>query len=141
MPMRELTSAESLELLEGAPVGRIVISVGDLTDIYPVTHTVIDGWVYFRTAPGDKLAGLASNASVLFEADDLSGARAWSVVVRGLARRLEHDDEIDPVIDALRNPFAGGRKDVVVRIVPESVSGRVFEPTSDDGDETVDPTD
>ena len=139
MPIRELTSVESLGLLGGAPVGRIVISVGDLTDIYPVTHTVIDGRVYFRTAPGDKLAGLASNASVLFEADDLSGARAWSVVVRGLARRLEHDDETDPVLDALRNPFAGGRKDVVVRIVPQSVSGRLFEP--DGGDDEVDSTD
>lgn len=141
MPVRELTEAESLELLTGAPVGRIVISVGDLMDIYPVTHTVVDGAVYFRTAPGDKLAGLASNASVLFEADDLSDSRAWSVVVRGLARRLEHDDEVDPVLGRLRNPFARGPKDVLVRIVPKSVSGRVFEPTAEDDVETTEPTD
>jgi nitroimidazol reductase NimA-like FMN-containing flavoprotein (pyridoxamine 5'-phosphate oxidase superfamily) len=142
MPARELTEAESLELLASAPVGRIVTSVGDLTDIYPVTHTVLDGAVYFRTAPGDKLAGLASNAAVLFEADDLTGGRAWSVVVRGLARRLEHDDEIEPVVGRLRDPFARGRRDVIVRIVPNAVSGRLFEPTADDDAvESLEPTD
>ncbi|MET0713603.1 MAG: pyridoxamine 5'-phosphate oxidase family protein [Mycetocola sp.] len=142
MPVRELTEAESLQFLADAPVGRIVIAVGDITDIYPVTHTVVDGAVYFRTAPGDKLAGLASNAAVLFEADDLTGGRAWSVIVRGLARRLEHDDEIAPVLDRLRSPFARGRKDVLVRIVPSGVSGRLFEPTpDDDADEMLEPTD
>jgi nitroimidazol reductase NimA-like FMN-containing flavoprotein (pyridoxamine 5'-phosphate oxidase superfamily) len=132
MPVRELTEAESLDLLAEAPAGRIVIAVGDVTDIFPVTHTVIDGAVYFRTAPGDKLAGLASNAAVLFEADELSDGRAWSVVVRGLARRLEHDDEIEPVVGRLRDPFARGPKGVVVRIVLNAVSGRLFEPTADD---------
>lgn len=142
MPVRELTKAESLELLAGAPVGRVVLSVGDITDLFPVTHTVVDGSVYFRTAPGEKLAGLAANAAVLFEADEISETRAWSVIVRGLARRLEHDDEIEPVLGSLRSPFARGRKDVVVRIVPSSVSGRLFEPTSDDDEaETLEPTD
>lgn len=142
MPMRELTEAESLERLAEAPVGRIVVTVGDITDIYPVTHTVIDGAVYFRTAPGDKLAGLAANAAVLFEADDLSTSRGWSVVVRGLARRLESDDETDPVSDRMRSPFARGAKDVIVRITPSSVSGREFEPTEDDdAPGSPDPTD
>lgn len=142
MPVRELTEVESLEYLTGASVGRVVVSVGDVTDIFPVTHTVIDGAVYFRTAPGEKLAGLAANAAVLFEADELGESRAWSVIVRGLARRLEHDDEIDPVLTSLRNPFARGHKDVIVRIVPSSVSGRLFEPTfDDDADETLEPTD
>ncbi|MET4637921.1 pyridoxamine 5'-phosphate oxidase family protein [Mycetocola sp. 2940] len=142
MPVRELTETESLHYLAGASVGRVVVTVGDVTDIFPVTHTIIDGAVYFRTAPGEKLAGLAANAAVLFEADELEESRAWSVIVRGLARRLEHDDEIEPVLTSLRNPFARGRKDVVVRILPTSVSGRLFEPTAeDDADDTVEPTD
>lgn len=132
MPMRELTEAESLERLADAPVGRIVVTVGDITDIYPVTHTVLDGTVYFRTAPGDKLAGLTANAAVLFEADDLSTSRGWSVIVRGLARRLESDDDTGPVAGRLRDPFARGSKEVIVQITPSSVSGREFEPTEDD---------
>lgn len=132
MPVTELSEAESLELLAAAPVGRIVIAVNDIIDIYPVSHTVLDGAIYFRTAPGDKLAGLAANAAVLFEADELTPTDAWSVVVRGLARRLEHDDEIEPVVGSLRDPFVRGRRDVIVRIVPSSVSGRSIHPVDDD---------
>ena len=132
MPMRELTEAESLERLARAPVGRIVVTVGDITDIYPVTHTILDGNVYFRTAPGDKLAGVAANATVLFEADDLSTSSGWSVIVRGSARRLETDDETDAVADRLRDPFARGSKEVIVRITPSSLSGREFEPAEED---------
>ena len=141
MPMTELSDVESLELLAGASVGRIVISVGDIADIYPVSHTVLDGVIYFRTAPGDKLAGLAANAAVLFEADELTPTDAWSVVVRGLARRLENDDEIDPVIDRLRDPFVRGRRDVIVRIVPSSVSGRSIHPVDTDDTGGTDATD
>lgn len=139
MPITELSDAESLELVAGASVGRIVISVGDITDIYPVSHTVLDGAVYFRTSPGDKLAGLAANASVLFEADELTSTDAWSVVIRGLACRLESDDEIEPVTERLRSPFVRGRKDIIVRITPSSVSGRAMHP--DEGDESPDPAD
>ncbi len=139
MPITELSEAESLELLAGASVGRIVISVSDIVDIYPVSHTVLDGAIYFRTSPGDKLAGLAANAAVVFEADNLSEGDAWSVVVRGLARRLEHDDEIEPVAERLNVPFVRGRKDVIVRIVPSSVSGRQIHPVEEDA--TPDPAD
>jgi uncharacterized protein len=141
MPITELTESEALELLASAPVGRIVIAVDDITDVFPVSHTVIDGAVYFRTSPGEKLAGLTANASVLFEADSLSDTDAWSVVVRGLARTLESDDELEPVLDRLRAPFVRGRKDAVVRIVPASVTGRRFHPVADDDVEPTDATD
>ena len=141
MPITELTETEALELLAGAPVGRIVIAVDDVTDIFPVSHTVIDGAVYFHTSPGEKLAGLTANASVLFEADSLTATDAWSVVVRGLARRLDSDDELEPILSRLRDPFVRGRKDAVVRIVPASVSGRRFHPSADDDVEQTDPTD
>lgn len=141
MPITELTEAESLELLAGCPVGRVVIAVDDITDIFPVSHTVLGGAVYFRTSPGDKLAGLTVNASVLFEADSLTESDAWSVVVRGLARRLDSDEDLEPIQGKLRDPFVRGRKDAVVRIVPASVSGRRFHPDDTDDVEPPDPTD
>ena len=141
MPITELTEDEAMRRLAEAPVGRIVIAVDDITDIFPVSHTVIDGAVYFRTAPGSKLAGLTANASVLFEADSLTPNDAWSVVVRGLARALEHDDDLEPVLGRLRDPFARGQRDVVVRITPSSVTGRNIHPTDEDDDSIVDPSD
>lgn len=141
MPITELSESEALDLLAGSPVGRIVIAVDDITDIFPVSHTVIDGAIYFRTSPGEKLAGLTANASVLFEADNLTASDAWSVIVRGLARTLDSDDDLEPVLDRLREPFVRGRKDAVVRITPASVSGRRFHPVDDDDVQPTDPTD
>jgi hypothetical protein len=132
MPAVEVPTDEALSLLASAPVGRLVVSVADILDIFPVTHTVVDGDIAFRTAPGSKLAGLAVNASVLFEADSFGATESWSVVVRGLARRLERDDEISGFEGLLRPPFARGRKDVVVRIRPRTVTGRRFTPGDED---------
>jgi nitroimidazol reductase NimA-like FMN-containing flavoprotein (pyridoxamine 5'-phosphate oxidase superfamily) len=137
MPWRELPSGEAMSLAASAPVGRLVVAVGEIVDVYPVTHTVLDGHILFRTSPGSKLAGLAASAGVLFETDAVGEDESWSVVVRGVARRLERDDELDAVRDALRPPFVRDRKDVVVRITPLAVSGRLFVPSDEDGTEDL----
>ena len=49
----------------------------------------------FRTAEGTKLVSAAINNSVLFEADDHNVAEGWSVIVKGMARLLRTDEEID----------------------------------------------
>lgn len=142
MPTTELTEAQSMELVGAALVGRIVTAVENIISIHPVSHTVIDGSIYFRTVPGDKLAALTINASVLFEADEITEDSAWSVVVRGFARRIDDDPTaIAGIAPLLRKPYLGGRRDVVVRIVPESVSGRLFVPDADDEDVVAEPTD
>lgn len=127
MGTEELAETESLRLFAAAPVARLVVSVADVIDIYPVTATVFGGDVLFRTAPGSKLAGLAANASVLLEADEFGQQVSWSVVVRGLARRIGDREELEAIEPILRDPFAGGRKEVVVRVTPTSVTGRLVE--------------
>lgn len=126
----ELTEAESLDLVSQALVGRIVTTVDGSPQIHPVSHTVIGGAIYFRTLPGDKLLGITVNASVLFEADAIADGTAWSVVVHGLARRIDEEPEImSQVASLLREPFVGGTRDAVVRIVPQTVNGRLFQPS------------
>lgn len=142
MPTTELTEEQSLELVGDSLVGRIVTAVEDFISIHPVSHTVIDGAIYFRTVPGDKLAALTINAAVLFEADDITADSAWSVVVRGYARRIDDDPTaIAGITPLLRKPYLGGRREVVVRITPESVTGRRFVPDDDDADVVAEPTD
>jgi len=141
MSTAELEEHASLDLLATAPVARLVVSVADVIDIYPVTATVFGGDILFRTAPGSKLAGLAANASVLVEADEFGPRMSWSVVVRGLARRIEDRDELEAIEPILREPFAGGRKEVVVRVTPTSVSGRLIERAPLDTDVVLDPPD
>ncbi len=142
MPTTELTEEQSMELVQNALVGRIVTTVEDFVSIHPVSHTVIDGAVYFRTVPGDKLAALTINAAVLFEADGITEDSAWSVVIRGYARRVDDDPTaIDGIVPRLRRPYLGGRREAIVRITPESISGRIFVPAGDDEDEFLEPTD
>ena len=131
----ELTESESLDLVSHALVGRIVTTVDGSPQIHPVSHTVIDGAIYFRTLPGDKLLGVTVNASVLFEADAIANGTAWSVVVHGLARRIDEEPEVmSQVASLLREPFTGGSPEAVVRIVPQSVNGRLFPPSPDSRD-------
>ena len=126
----ELTEAQSLVLVGQALVGRIVTTVDGSPQIHPVSHTVIEGAIYFRTLPGDKLLGITVNASVLFEADAVVDGTAWSVVVHGLARRIDEEPEVmSKIASQLREPFTGGDPDAVVRIVPQSVNGRLFPPS------------
>ncbi|PWC06003.1 hypothetical protein DF223_13260 [Mycetocola zhujimingii] len=143
MPTTELTEEHSMQLVADALVGRIVTAVGSVASIHPVSHTVVDGSIYFRTIPGDKLAALTVNAAVLFEADEIGEGSAWSVIVHGRARRLDDEpDELARISPQLRDPFIRGRRDAVVEVIPESISGRRFEPAEEDDDEVViEPTD
>ncbi|MCP2033002.1 hypothetical protein L1277_003115 [Okibacterium sp. HSC-33S16] len=142
MSVANLTEHESLARLAEAPVGRIVTVVDGIPYIHPVSHSVIQGFIYFRTLPGDKLVGIAVNASVLFEGDGIEGDSAWSVIVRGMARRVDDDpDEFGPVESQLRAPFVGGRREAVVRIVPQSITGRLFTQEAIEEGDVTDPTD
>ena len=80
-----------------------------------------------RTNPGTKLAELTINDSVAFEIDGLEEDEAWSVVVKGAARVLESQSEIDAVSELPLAPWLQTRKYTFVEIVPTSVRGIRFQ--------------
>ena len=80
----------------------------------------------FRTAEGTKLISAAINNNVLFEADDHNVADGWSVIVKGMARMLRTDEEIDEAERAQLLPWTATVKQHFVRIRPLSVTGRRF---------------
>src|SRR6201997_5951862 len=90
-----LPEHECWDLLAGVALGRIVTSVDDQPEIFPVNFVVQRRTVLFRTAEGTKLVSAAINRGVLFEADDHSAAEGWSVIVKGTARMLHTDEEIE----------------------------------------------
>ena len=51
--------------------------------------------ILFRTAEGTKLVSAAMNNHVVFEVDDHNVAEGWSVIVKGTARSLRTDEEIE----------------------------------------------
>ncbi|WP_337061476.1 pyridoxamine 5'-phosphate oxidase family protein [Kineococcus sp. G2] len=119
-----LTPAECLELLATRPFGRLVLTHRALPVVLPVNFLLDDGAVLLRVRPGSALSTAAGGAVVAFQVDDIDDATrtGWSVTVVGRA---------DVVGDVLRRraltalaPWAGGERDLVVRIGLEQVTGR-----------------
>ena len=125
-PILVLSEDQSWALLEGVQHGRLVTVVGGRADIFPVNCAVQDRSIVLRTAPGSKLAEMAVNESVVFEADGILSDQAWSVVLRGTAARLETTAEREAAEELELRPWVPTVKDYFVRIRPEEVSGRHF---------------
>lgn len=125
-PVAILSAKESWDLLSGVALGRLVTSVDGEPQIFPVNFVVQDRTVLFRTAEGTKLVSSAINNRVLFEADDHGVDEGWSVIVRGTARMVRTDDEIQRADRAQLLPWTATLKQHYVRVLPTSVTGRRF---------------
>lgn len=121
-----LDDDESWEQLATQPVGRIVTSVGDQVDIVPINFVVDGRSIVFRTGAGTKLVEMTINHRVLFEVDSFDDASGWSVVVRGEARVIDAEAELDRVASLGLAPFVPTLKPTWVRIEAASISGRAF---------------
>ena len=125
-PLAVLTDDESWTRIASQELGRLVTRVGEVIDIFPVNYVVDSGTILFRTAEGSKLVELTVHDEVLFEVDDHTDTDAWSVVVRGHARRLRTSEEVDEADRLPLRPWLPTLKYNYVRIEPTSLSGRAF---------------
>jgi nitroimidazol reductase NimA-like FMN-containing flavoprotein (pyridoxamine 5'-phosphate oxidase superfamily) len=125
-PVRTLSSAECWDLLLSSSFGRLAASVADDIEIFPLNFVAADGRLLFRTAEGTKLLALTVNNRVALETDDIGRADAWSVVVKGIARVLDTQAEIDAANALPLRPLVPTLKYIWVEITPTEVSGRRF---------------
>lgn len=107
--------------------GRLAVSVLNEPDIFPINFIAHDGVLLMRTNPGTKLAELTINEKVAFEAETITGNEAWSVVVKGTARILESQTEIDEADRLPLRTWTATRKYTYVEITPIKVYGRHFD--------------
>ena len=114
------------DLLAGVTLGRLVTSVDGQPEIFPVNYVVQRHTVLFRTAEGTKLVSTAINNRVLFEVDDHNVAEGWSVIIKGTARSLRTNEDIEEAERAQVLPWTSSEKSHYVRIIPEVVTGRRF---------------
>jgi nitroimidazol reductase NimA-like FMN-containing flavoprotein (pyridoxamine 5'-phosphate oxidase superfamily) len=121
-----LPEHECWDLLAGVALGRLVTSVGGEPEIFPVNYVVQRRTVLFRTAEGTKLVSTAINHRVLFEADDHNVAEGWSVIVKGIARSLRTNEQIEEAERAQLLSWTTSEKTHYVRVIPEMVTGRRF---------------
>jgi uncharacterized protein len=122
----ELDEAECWRRLGEAEIGRLAVAPAGEVDVFPVNFVVSGGALYFRTAPGSKLLELSVNPGVAFEIDGWDERSAFSVIVKGVAERLESQTEIDEADLLPLTPWVPTLKYRWVRINPTSVSGRAF---------------
>lgn len=123
-----LAASECWNLLREVSVGRLAVWVKDGPDIFPINYTVDHGTVVFRTGQGTKLEAALSDLPVAVEADGVNpeSGVAWSVVVRGRAERLVTTEDLVGSFSLPLFPWEAGKKDTLVRVVPDTVSGRRF---------------
>ena len=125
-PVVHLSDDEAWSFLESQEVGRLAVHAGGVLDIYPITYVVDNRTLVFLTSPGTKLVELTVNDQVAFEIDYYDEHIAKSVIVHGVAQRLESMAEIDAAEALPLTSLIPTTRTRYVRITPSSVSGRLF---------------
>lgn len=121
-----LSPEECRERLATHGVGRLAVSMPEGPLVVPVNYTVIDGDIAFRTA-ADAAPAKAVGTEVAFEVDHLDEAlgQGWSVLVRGTARSVTDPREVRHLAEhAYSAPWAGGHRELWIRVAPGTVTGR-----------------
>ncbi|WP_296137830.1 pyridoxamine 5'-phosphate oxidase family protein [uncultured Tessaracoccus sp.] len=116
----ELAEAECRSLLRDVEYGRIAWHDEHGVTVLPVNFQLVDGHVVFHTAPETVLAGLADEAEVAFQVDDVDAevASGWTVLVRGRTRRVTQATE--PVT------WLADDRTVGIMIIETELSGRAL---------------
>lgn len=124
--VRTIEVPDCWALLRANSLGRIAVVAPDGVDIFPVNYLVDRDSILFRSAPGSKLVDIAHDPVVAFEVDGADPVHRWSVVLRGVAHRLDADDEIEASGVLGLAPLAPIDTHNYVRLVPRVVTGRRF---------------
>ncbi|HEY7489034.1 MAG TPA: pyridoxamine 5'-phosphate oxidase family protein [Streptosporangiaceae bacterium] len=127
-----LDEEECLRLISPGGVGRLAYSGRDGMTVLPVNYIVHEGAIVFRTAhdsPTDEdlRTGIANaEYRVAFEIDeiDTTSKSGWSVLVRGPAHHLDSAAEREAALETGIEPWAGGVRELFIRILPTRVTGR-----------------
>ncbi|QYF74241.1 pyridoxamine 5'-phosphate oxidase family protein [Cryobacterium sp. PAMC25264] len=125
-PVQVLSDDECWELLLSSSFGRLAAAVADDIEIFPLNFVAADQRLLFRTAEGTKLLALTVNNKVVLETDAIGRSDAWSVVVKGIARVLDTQAEIDAANALPLHPLVPTLKYIWVEVTPTEVTGRRF---------------
>ncbi len=138
-----LTRKDSLRLLESAPIGRIAFTDHALPVVQPVPFLLDDGSVVIRTGNGAKLAAVARNAVVAFQADHLDprSHRGWAVLVVGRTAQITDPEEITRLDAKMPPSWFGTDQDGLIRISVEMIDGWRLRPAKTSESKTETPVD
>jgi hypothetical protein len=125
-PHLDVMSREECELhLAGGGIGRFVYLTPRGPVALPVNFGYLDGDVLFHTRPKGVLAA-AAGTTVSLEVDriDEPMSEGWSVLVTGRAELVVDPAELERAAGLGIEPWPGGRREALMRIGAETISGR-----------------
>jgi len=124
--IRFLDQERCRELLTEASVGRVAVVVNGVPEVVPVNYGVLDGDVVFRSGTGTKLHAALAEQPVSFEVDRIDEATrtGWSVLLSGTSSIVSDPDERAKVEALGLDAWAPGRRDDIVRVRADLMSGR-----------------
>ncbi|MEV5408822.1 pyridoxamine 5'-phosphate oxidase family protein [Thermopolyspora sp. NPDC052614] len=130
--LTDIDRDECLRLIAPGGIGRIAWYGLSGPVVLPVNYRLHDGAIVFRTQEGglmdqDLRTGIEGvEIKVGFEVDriDETNHEGWSVLVQGPAHLVTDPEEIAKVTEADVQPWAGGPRDLYLRITPYQVTGR-----------------
>ena len=130
--LERLDEGECLRLISPGGVGRIAFTGRFGPTVLPVNYRLHEGTIVFRTkqdGPTDEdLRTGIDNAEykVAFEIDEFSvpAREGWSVLIQGPAHHVASEAERAAVLEAGVQPWAGGPKELFLRITPSRITGR-----------------
>ena len=124
--LHEIEPDECWELLDSAPVGRLVWNGGEGLSVATLNFTVDRHSILFRTLAYGSIARECDDSRVAFQVDHADDATrtGWSVLVRGHAR-VEYADTVP--IDTI-DAWPEGSRLLAVRVQPDRISGRRLVP-------------
>lgn len=122
-----LEPEECWGLIRSGGVGRVVVNEHERGPVaLPVNFLVDEGAVVFRTEYRPPFMAAVLAGPVSFEVDDVDDALAegWSVLLTGEATVVDSTVRPSDIEGSDVQPWVGGARDLVVRIVPAQVTGR-----------------
>ena len=125
-PRLDVLTREECELhLAGGGVGRFAFLAPQGPVALPVNFRYHDGDVLFRTRAQGALAA-AAGTTVSLEVDQIDEpmSEGWSVLVTGHAELIVDPAELEQLGDLGIDPWPGGRREALIRIEAETISGR-----------------
>jgi len=124
--LMKLTTPECWDRLGEHGIGRVAFSADAGPVVLPVNYTVDGGTIVYRTTPG-SVAASAAGSEVAFEVDHVDEhlRQGWSVLVVGTAEPITDPDTVRRLAgEPETEPWAGGARNLWIRIVPVRVTGR-----------------
>ncbi len=124
--LMKLTTPECWDKLGEHGIGRVAVAGEAGPAVLPVNYTVDSGTIVYRTTT-DSVTALAVGSEVAFEVDHVDEhlRQGWSVLIVGTAEHITDPDTVRRLADEPEaKPWAGGARDLWIRIAPARVTGR-----------------